>query len=62
MLPDTVPDCIENPFGNCAWVLLAGTVKLIVRDPFVNTTAGSSRGTTASVAKVMVRVPAISIG
>ena len=45
-VPETVPVSSIVPEGNAATVPFAGIVKLTVLEPFENSTAGSSLGTT----------------
>ena len=62
MVPDTVPVWTAGVAPlKTTWVVLAGTVKLTVRPPVVNTTSWPS-GEGASGAKVKVTVPVIASG
>jgi len=62
MVPDTVPVCTPGVAPlKTAWVELAGTVKLTVRPPVVNTTSWPS-GEGESGAKLKVTVPVIGSG
>src|SRR5215470_5676586 len=53
---------MANGVGKSACVLFAGTVNCAVREPLLNTSAGSSAGTVASGSNVSERVPVMSAG
>src|ERR1019366_10302237 len=62
MVPDTVPVCTPGVTPlKTAWVVLAGTEKLTVRPPVVNTTSWPS-GEGESGTKVRVTCPVIASG